>query len=108
MYHLKKRMCQRLHIGLLLISFGIVGCGYGEVSQRGYKHATALYAICNRRDAARLDTYAELAENDFLMGEISEQEASWIRAIVAQARDGEWEAACDEVRQVMEDQVEEQ
>jgi hypothetical protein len=107
MNHLTKRICRTVCVGLLLTGFAIAGCGYGEVSHRGYEHATALYAICNRRDVERLEKYAALVESELVAGDISRKEADWMRAIVAQARSGEWQAASSEVRQLMEDQVDE-
>jgi hypothetical protein len=96
---------RRLPVGLLALGLCLAGCGYGEVSLRGYDHAKALYSICNRRDAERLEQIAGMIEADTAGGTISEREGRWLTKIVSQARAGEWPAAAAAVRQLMEDQI---
>lgn len=95
-----------LIIALLAGSPLLNGCGYGEVTPRGYDYAKALYSICNRRDEARLEQFASLIEADLSDGEISEREGDWLNDIVAQAREGHWSEANAAVRRLLEDQVE--
>lgn len=96
----------RVIITGLLVSL-VAGCGYGEVSPQGYDYATALYSICNRKDAARLDEWVSLLDADVEQGKLAEQEARWFRDIAAQARAGDWQSANAAARQLLEDQVRE-
>ena len=82
------------------------GCGgYGEVSPRAYQSATAVFSICNRRDADRIPIILGLIANARDNAEITEQEAKWLRDILSQAQRGDWEKALKQARRLMEDQV---
>jgi hypothetical protein len=83
----------------------VPGCGYGSVSKTAYDHATALYSIANRRAEDKLGQISEQIATARTRGELSEQEATWLEAIVDDARQGRWDAALDASRAMMEDQV---
>ena len=83
----------------------LVGCGYGEVSPATYQYAKALYSICNRRAESQLDQAGEQIEAARSRGELSEQEAKWLKQILDDAAEGDWEAATKAARRMMEDQV---
>lgn len=89
----------------LVLALG-VGCGgYGPISPGAYQHATALYGICNQQAAARLDEFAVLVERSRAAGELTDQEAGWLDAIVGDARAGNWTDAGAACRRMMTDQV---
>lgn len=90
---------------ICVISMMLCGCGYPELSQSAYKHATALYSICNQKDEARLEKYASILDDAKAKGEISEKEAEWLEDIVKQGRSKEWVDAASEARKMMADQV---
>jgi len=79
--------------------------GYGEVSPKTYEFAKALYSICNRRDASRLDDVSKMISESAAAGEMSQTEAGWLQDIVDEARAGEWKTAAGRARRMMEDQV---
>jgi hypothetical protein len=89
----------------LIAALGAAGCGYGEVTPQCYEYAKALYSICNRKDADRLEEFTALVEADLQSGELGEQEADWLRGIADQARSGEWSSAQSSARRLLEDQV---
>lgn len=91
--------------GLLLGTVLLAGCGYPEVSPQTYAIAKALYSVCNQKSQERLETVQELIQKSLEQEEISVREADWLGEIIKQARQGEWEAALLETRQIMEDQT---
>jgi hypothetical protein len=105
MQQLTTKIVRQWWVPLLLGGFMFVGCGYGEVTPRCYDYAKALYSICNRRDAQRLEKFAALVEADQQAGELGKQEADWLRDIAERARTGEWSDAQAAARQLLEDQV---
>ena len=89
---------------VLTLILVLVGCGYGEVSSATYQYAKALYSICNRAES-QLVQAGEQIEAARSRGELSEQEAKWLKQILDDAAEGDWEAATKDVRRMMEDQV---
>lgn len=82
------------------------GCGgYEEIGPHAYEYATALYAICNQRDEARLEQFSAALEDAQEAGDVTDVEAGEIGVIVSLARAGEWEDATKESRQLLLDQV---
>ncbi len=96
---------RRLGVVVILFCLGTWGCGYPEVSPTSYELSKALYSACNRRSEEGLSKVIELVDSTQAAGEISKRESEWLRGIVDQAREGDWEAATLEARQIMEDQV---
>lgn len=98
-----------LAIGLLVI-IGIYlssGRGYGKVSDRSYKVATALYSACLSKSEARLEKVSQLIGDDKGTDEpIPSHERVWLTSIVEQAQDGDWASAAQASKRMMEDQVE--
>ena len=98
-----------LAIGLLVV-IGIYlssGRGYGKVSDRAYKVATALYSACLCKSEARLEKVSQLIANDESIDQpIPSHERAWLASIVEQAQEGDWAAAAQSSRRMMEDQVE--
>ncbi len=102
---------QKLFAALASVAVGgmlFCGCGYGKVSPKTYEYATALYSICNQKDAKRLEKLATMVEQSQQTSEISDKEAGWLKAIIKQARGGSWETASSRARQMMNNQVERQ
>jgi len=91
--------------GLMLGTVMLAGCGYPEVSPQTYAISKALYSVCNQKSQERLKTVQELIQKSLENEEISAREADWLKAIIAQAEAGEWEAALLETRQIMDDQT---
>jgi hypothetical protein len=85
----------------------VAGCGgYGEVSPTAYEYAKAVYSIANRKATDTLDTTAEQIDAARQRGELSDREARWLAAMIDDAKEGDWEAAGQKARRMMEDQVE--
>ncbi len=98
-----------LAVGLLVIVgiYLISGRGYGKVSERSYKVATALYGACLSKSEARLEAISQLIVDDKDTEEpIPSHELAWLTSIVEQAQDGNWESAARSSKRMMEDQVE--
>ncbi|MEM6654390.1 MAG: hypothetical protein AAF596_01180 [Planctomycetota bacterium] len=91
----------------ILLVAAACGCGqsYGDVSERAYEYAKALYSVANRQASDRLDGIAAKINADAESGGLSEREAGWLLAIVEQSRDGDWSEAAAAARTMMEDQV---
>lgn len=90
---------------VLLCLLMLTGCGYGEVSPQTYKLAKAIHNVSSRQQAEKLPQVNELIASSLKEGQISEQEAEWLRTIVAHADEGDWEEAAKQSRRIMEDQV---
>ena len=92
--------------GILAMLTMFRGCGgYGEVGPGAYEHAKALYSICNRQDASRLEQFASSLKGAADAGEVTANEQEWLAEIVALAQAGDWQEATASARQLMEDQV---
>lgn len=92
-------------IVVLLISLLMPGCSsYGEVNQKTYEIAKALYSTCNRKDESGLTELSEMIATAEQAGEISSKEAGWLNDIVAQGQSGQWVEAQKMARQLMSDQ----
>lgn len=95
-------------VPLLVAASLLGGCGgYGEISPRAYEYATALYAICNRRDESRLDEFSTMLRDDLQAENITEEEADWLADIVGTARTGNWKEATTSARRMLADQIKE-
>lgn len=101
----RHEMTVRHWLALICICILFSGCGYGEVSPTAYKQATALYSICNRKDATRLEEFATGLQQATEAGEITERESEWLMDIVQKGRQENWEPAMKMCRRMMEDQV---
>lgn len=100
-HHSLRVLCCLLVFGSLLLA----GCGYGEISPLSYEYAKALYGICNRRDAKRLDDLRGQIATALEKQEITDRESDWFADLIAQAESGEWQEAAEGARQMMEDQA---
>ncbi|MEN1678203.1 MAG: hypothetical protein AAGJ46_01315 [Planctomycetota bacterium] len=90
---------------LLAVLGSAVGCGYGPMSPKGNDLALTLYGLANRQAADRVEPVEEKIAAAEEAGELPAHEADWLRAICQQCRDGNWEAAQKQARQMMEDQA---
>lgn len=91
---------------LCLLAVATTGCSdYPEFSPKAYDISTALYSTCRRADEANLQKLAELTAAELESAQISEREAQWLREIITQAEQGEWQAAAAESRSILEAQV---
>ncbi len=89
-----------------ILVFLLSGCGgYGEVSPNAYEYAQALYSITNRQSVDGLDRIEEQISTALERSEITETEAPWLKDIVSDAREGNWESANSAARRMMEDQL---
>ena len=99
-----------LATGLLVVTVGIYlssGRGYGKVSDRSYKVATALYGACLSKNEARLEKIGELIVDEEGVDEpIPSHERAWLTSIVERAQEGDWASAAQSSKRMMEDQVE--
>lgn len=93
--------------GCLLLVVSLCGCtGYDNVSPTTYEFAKALYSITNRKAEDRLASFKAKLQEAADSGEVPQREADWLLEMVTQAEDGDWKAANQECRRMMEDQVE--
>ncbi len=79
--------------------------GYGEVSDKTYEIATAMYSVCNRQDAAKLTSIDQLVQKRRADSSITIEEARMLREILELAQAGDWQTATGEARRLMNDQV---
>ena len=105
MWHHRSRKLFLPALAAATIGF-VGGCGYPKVSSRTYEIAKALYAVCNREQSDKLESVVALINDSLHDGSISTAESRWLRAVIEQARAGEWESATRETRQILEDQIE--
>ncbi|MDZ4657949.1 MAG: hypothetical protein SH868_10275 [Bythopirellula sp.] len=90
----------------LLAGYFLVGRrGYGEVSDKTYEIASAMYSVCNRQDATKLASIGELVKSAESESNVTTAEADFLREILQLAEQGDWAAATTEARRLMEDQV---
>ncbi|RCS40620.1 hypothetical protein DTL42_24940 [Bremerella cremea] len=78
---------------------------YGEISDKGYDYAMALFAACNGRSTAKIEKIVSMVEQSQIAGELPEQEAAWLKKIASNAMEGNWESANASVRTLMEEQA---
>ena len=81
------------------------GCSYPQIGEKAYEISKALYMTCNLKREKDLDKVSELIRQAASDSELSESESELLLNIVAKAEDGEWEAAEQEVRSILEDQT---
>lgn len=98
---------QKCFCGVLLafVVLQLNACGYPEVSPKTYEISKALYSACNQKSEERLQIVTKLIQSSLENKEISDREATWLKDIIAQARDNQWESAMVEARSLMEDQI---
>lgn len=78
---------------------------YGEVSEKGYDYAMALFAACNGKSTVKIEKIVSMVEQSQIAGELSDQEAAWLKKIASNAMEGDWESANAAVRTLMEEQA---
>ena len=89
--------------GMLLVL--LVGCGgYPEVSPQALELAKAVDNLCNLQDASQIDQAREIVLNEHGAGAITEAEHSYLLNILDMAASGDWDAAQQESRRLLEDQ----
>ena len=102
---MKLRMNLAVLAAIAMTSLFCSGCGYGKVSEKAYKYATALYSICSRKDEEHLTEFSKQLTQAKESNEISETEHQWLQQIVEDAENGDWENATRKCRRIMSDQV---
>jgi hypothetical protein len=91
---------------LAFVVTSTAGCGsYGEISPAAYDYATALYSISNQKAKDKLVGIGEQIKTARESGDLSQQEAEWLEAILSDSCNGKWESAVKACRAMMEDQV---
>lgn len=93
---------RRILTGSLILA---AGCGYPSVSRSTYDCATALYSVCNQRDATRLELVEQQIRAAEQAGDISGRETHWLNDIIVQARAEDWDSAAAEARRILTDQI---
>lgn len=89
-----------------LVAFlGLRSNGYGEVSDKTYDIATAMYSVCNRQDTEKLTSIDQLVQTGVAESSITTDEATMLREILELAQAGDWKTATREARRLMTDQV---
>jgi hypothetical protein len=91
---------------LLVVAYFFFGNrDYGEVSDKAYEFATALYSVCNRQDASKLAGIESLLASAQSNDSLSSEEADMLQEILQKAKSGDWAIAASETRSLMVDQV---
>lgn len=78
---------------------------YGEISEKGYAYAMALFSACNGKSTAKVEKIVAMIEQSVTADELSQQEAAWLKGIASNALEGNWESANAAVRTLMEEQA---
>ena len=104
-----KQWAAVISVAALIVILGIwlPGRGYGEVSEKGYQYAVALFRACNQKDEAALSEISGMITKSTEAGEIELLEAKWLTEIIDRGRSGDWQGASRDVRQLMHDQLKE-
>jgi hypothetical protein len=90
---------------VLAVGYWLQNRGYGKVSQQTYEYSKALYSACLSKNNEHLNKIVNLLASDDKT-KLPDNERKWLDAIIAEARDGNWETAAQKARRMMEDQVE--
>ncbi len=100
-------MTRRSILKALILAGFCGGCSdYRGISPTAYEYAKALYSLTNRRQTEKLDRVSDLILKSQQAGDLTEEEVEWLKSIIDDARRGQWQAAQQEARQMMSDQVE--
>ena len=84
-----------------------LGRGYGTVSPDAYQVAQALYSSCLAKSEVRLEAVESMINDAGEQPlEITAKEQRWLKAMIADAKAGDWQSAAADARQMLEDQVE--
>ena len=83
----------------------VTGCGYGEVSPKTYEYTQALYSITNRQAAEKLGEFEAKLDLARTTGELNESEVELLQGIAETAKGGDWKAAQQDCRGLMEAQI---
>ena len=100
--------CYNHRMALACMAGGMLfaaGCGYGQVSPMAYELSKALYSATNLQSMERLKTVEIAVEEAHQSGKLTAQEQQWFRTIIKDAQSGNWQAASQASRRMMEDQV---
>lgn len=81
--------------------------GYGKVSRETYDVATAIYSACLSKSEPRIEKIEQmmLERDETVEDPMTDQERRWLDSIIQKARNGYWESAAKDARQIMEDQT---
>ncbi len=82
-------------LGLLLL---LAGCGAPIVNDDATRTAAeALFTAVTSRQVALLDANERRIAERETAGELSEQSATWLRARITEARNGEWQTSAEKL-----------
>lgn len=98
------RSCQQILACLGVALAG--GCAdYGQVSPATYQYAQAAYSVSNRRASNHLEPLKSQLQTAQTNGELPAHEAEWLLDILADAESGDWDAAVQASRRMLENQA---
>ena len=91
----------------LAVSFVLTGCDhrYADASPASYKIATALVTASSRERPSAIASIAQTIDRERDAERLTDAEATYLHAIIAQCDAGEWDAAETEAREVLKAQV---
>ncbi|PQO31687.1 hypothetical protein [Blastopirellula marina] len=95
-------------VGVILvgiIAWWLTRPSYGEISEKGYDYAMALFSACNGKSTAKVEKIVDMIRQSAAAGELSQQEATWLQGIASNALEGKWDSANAAVRTLMEEQA---
>ena len=79
---------------------------YGGMSEQGYEITMALYAACNAQSPERLSAVEAIVSSSADQDQINPQELDWFNSVFDEAREGNWQAAAKQSREILMAQVE--
>lgn len=86
----------------------MAGCGYPTITPDAYEVAKALHTGINLRDDATLTKAEEYVRTAHTEGRLADQERELFERAIGLARDGEWDAAQEELHALLAAQNEEE
>ena len=82
------------------------GCRrYGDISKTACDFASALYATCNLQSTTRLEILESQIESAETAAHLTSREVSYLRKIITKAKEGDWQTASADSRELLIDQV---
>ena len=98
------RNCLRVAIVCMLLM--PAGCRrYADATRTASAFATALYASCNLQSTARLEMIESQIASAEIASQLTKKESNYLRTIITRAKEGDWQTAAADSRELLLDQV---
>lgn len=93
-------------VGGLLAAGLLYDRGYDPVGEKAYQYAIALNTVCNQRNDKKLPLLKSMIGDALAEESITPTEHEWLIDIIESAEQGKWPRAEEQIRRLLEDQVE--